>query len=80
MSRTVAAAKRVATQFAARLTACDQHSLPKPSVGLPPRNGIPFDYAAQTRELMAEASAEGFGEVDFASLYEALQARADAAQ
>ncbi len=42
--------------------------------------GIPFDYAAQTRELMAEASAEGFGEVDFASLYEALQARADAAQ
>ena len=42
--------------------------------------GIPFDYAAQTRELMAEASAEGFGEVDFASLYEALQARADAAK
>jgi len=42
--------------------------------------GIPFDYAAQTRELMAEASAEGFGEVDFAALYEALQARADAAQ
>jgi hypothetical protein len=26
---------------------------------------------------MAEASSEGFGEVDFASLYEALQARAD---
>ena len=42
--------------------------------------GIPFDYAAQTRELMAEASAEGFGEVDFAALYEALQARADAAK
>lgn len=42
--------------------------------------GTPFDYAAQTRELMAEASSEGFGEVDFASLYEALQARADAAQ
>ena len=42
--------------------------------------GIPFDYAAQTRELMAEASAEGFGEVDFAALYEALQARTDAAQ
>jgi len=42
--------------------------------------GTPFDYAAHTRELMAEASAEGFGEVDFASLYEALQARADAAQ
>lgn len=42
--------------------------------------GTPFDYAAQTRELMAEASAEGFGEVDFAALYEALQARADAAQ
>ena len=41
--------------------------------------GIPFDYAAQTRELMAEASAEGFGEVDFAALYEALQARTDAA-
>ena len=41
---------------------------------------IPFDYAAQTRELMAEASAEGFGEVDFAALYEALQARTDAAQ
>ena len=39
--------------------------------------GTPFDYAAQTRELMAEASSEGFGEVDFASLYEALQARAD---
>jgi len=42
--------------------------------------GIPFDYAAQTRELMAEASAEGFGEVDFAALYEALQSRTDAAQ
>jgi 3-hydroxyisobutyrate dehydrogenase-like beta-hydroxyacid dehydrogenase len=42
--------------------------------------GTPFDYAAQTRELMAEASAEGFGEVDFAALYEALQARAEAAQ
>ena len=42
--------------------------------------GNPFDYAAKTRELMAEASSEGFGEVDFASLYEALQARADAAQ
>jgi 3-hydroxyisobutyrate dehydrogenase-like beta-hydroxyacid dehydrogenase len=39
--------------------------------------GTPFDYAAQTRELMAEASSEGFGEVDFASIYEALQARAD---
>ena len=43
-------------------------------------DGIPFDYAAQTRELMAEASAEGFGEVDFAALYEALQSRTDAAQ
>ena len=42
--------------------------------------GTPFDYAAQTRELMAEASTEGFGEVDFAALYEALQARTDAAQ
>lgn len=42
--------------------------------------GIPFDYAARTRELMAEASAEGFGEVDFAALFEALQARADEAQ
>ena len=41
--------------------------------------GIPFDYAARTRELMAEASAEGFGDVDFAALYEALQARADGA-
>jgi 3-hydroxyisobutyrate dehydrogenase-like beta-hydroxyacid dehydrogenase len=37
----------------------------------------PFEYASRTRELMAEASSEGFGEVDFAALYEALQARAD---
>ena len=43
-------------------------------------DGTPFEYASRTRELMAEASREGFGEVDFAALFEALQARADAAQ
>ncbi len=50
------------------------------ALDLAAEEAVPFDYAAQTRELMAEASAEGFGEVDFAALYEALQARADAAQ
>ncbi len=42
------------------------------------QSGAPFDYAAQTRSAMAEASAEGFGEIDFAALAEALHARADA--
>jgi len=50
------------------------------ALDLAAEEAVPFDYAAQTRELMAEASAEGFGEVDFAALYEALQGRADAAQ
>ncbi len=36
----------------------------------------PFDYAQQTRALLEQASAAGFGDQDFAAVIEALQLRA----
>ncbi len=37
----------------------------------------PFDYAQQTRILLEQASAAGFGDQDFAAVIEALQPRGD---
>jgi 3-hydroxyisobutyrate dehydrogenase-like beta-hydroxyacid dehydrogenase len=36
--------------------------------------GVPFEFAQRTAQVLAEASAMGFGEVDFAALIEPLKA------
>jgi 3-hydroxyisobutyrate dehydrogenase-like beta-hydroxyacid dehydrogenase len=38
--------------------------------------GAPFPFAALTREILATAAADGFGDADFAALIEALEAAA----
>jgi 3-hydroxyisobutyrate dehydrogenase-like beta-hydroxyacid dehydrogenase len=37
------------------------------------RHGVPFGLAAQTRELLAAASGEGLGDLDFAALLEVVE-------
>jgi 3-hydroxyisobutyrate dehydrogenase len=38
--------------------------------------GVPFQFAATTREILAAAAGRGFGEDDFAALIEVLEAAA----